>query len=159
MSETYHIDVQVEDQVGEVDVQPIDDAVRLTLLHLSAEPGAEVTVVLSDDEALEDLNRRYRGIASPTDVLSFENQARGPYAVGATGFPMYLGDIVISVDRAVAQAAASDGSLAEELQVLAVHGTLHLMGYDHGDDVEKARMWQVQGEILALLGVSIALPE
>ena len=159
MKETYHIDVQVEEQAGELDVQPIDDAVRLTLLHLSVEEDSEIVVVVSDDAALEELNRRFRGIAAPTDVLSFENQARGPYAIGPAGFPRYLGDIVISVDRAREQAVSADGLLKEELQVLAVHGTLHLLGYDHGDAAEKARMWEIQGEILQLLGVSIALPE
>jgi len=159
MSEKYHIVIQIEDHVGPADTQSIDDAVRLTLLHQSVEDASEVVIVISDDDALEDLNRRFRGVARPTDVLSFENQARGPYSIGTAGFPRHLGDIVISLDRAREQADEAGGALKDELQVLAVHGVLHLLGYGHADEREKEQMWAVQSEILRMLGVNIPLPE
>ena len=159
MSEKYHIEVQVEDHVGPVDTQSIDDAVRLTLLHQRVEDASEVVIVISDDDALEDLNRRFRGVARPTDVLSFENQTRGPYSIGTAGFPRYLGDVVISLDRAREQADEAGGALNDELQVLAVHGVLHLLGYGHADEREKEQMWTIQSEILRLLDVNIPLPE
>jgi len=159
MSEKYHIVIQVEDHVGPVDTQSIDDAVRLTLLHQSVEDASEVVIVISDDDALEDLNRRFRGVARPTDVLSFENQTRGPYSIGTGGFPRHLGDVVISLDRAREQADAAGGALKDELRLLAVHGVLHLLGYDHADKREKEQMWTIQSEILRMLDVNIPLPE
>ena len=159
MNERYHIEIQVEEHVGPVDTQPIDDAVRLTLLHQNVEDASEVVIVVSDDDALEDLNRRFRGVARPTDVLSFENQTRGPYSIGTAGFPRLLGDIVISLDRAREQADAAGAAVKDELQVLAVHGVLHLLGYGHTDEREKERMWAIQSEILRMLGVSTPLPE
>ena len=159
MSEKYYIGIQVEDHVGPVDTQLIDDAVRLTLLHQSVEEASEVVIVISDDDALEELNRRFRGVAQPTDVLSFENQTRGPYSIGTAGFPRYLGDVVISLDRAREQADAAGGALTDELQLLAVHGVLHLLGYDHADEREKEQMWAIQSEILRLLDVDITLPK
>ena len=159
MNERYHIEIQVEEHVGPVDTQPIDDAVRLTLLHQNVEDASEVVIVISDDDALEDLNRRFRGVARTTDVLSFENQSRGPYSVGTADFPRHLGDIVISLDRAREQADAAGGALKDELQVLAVHGALHLLGYDHADEREKEQMWTIQSEILRMLDVDIPLPE
>jgi len=159
MNEKYHIEIQVEEQVGAVDTQPIDDAVRLTLLHRNVEDASEVVIVISDDAALEDLNRRFRGVARPTDVLSFENQTRGPYSVGTAGFPRYLGDVVISLDRAREQANAAGGALKDELQLLSVHGVLHLLGYDHADEREKEQMWAIQSEILRMLDVNTPLPE
>jgi probable rRNA maturation factor len=159
MSEKYHIEIQIEEHVGPVDAQPIDDAVRLTLLHQSVEEASEVVVVVSDDAALADLNLRFRGVARSTDVLSFENETRGPYSIGIGGLPRHLGDIVISLDRAREQADAVGGSLADELQVLAVHGALHLLGYGHADEREKEQMWAIQSEILRMLDVDIPLPE
>lgn len=159
MSVSHQIEVQVEEQVGALDTMPIEQAARLTLMRHGMEEPCEVVVVISDDVSLEDLNRRFRGVAAPTDVLSFANDTRGPFATGTAEFPNYLGDVVISVDRAREQAEAANGSLIEELQVLTVHGVLHLLGYDHGSEQTKEQMWAIQSEILRLLGVTIPLPE
>lgn len=158
MKGSHLIEVQVEEQVGAIDVTPVEQAARLTLMQQEMEP-CELVIVISDDASLEDLNRRFRGVARPTDVLSFANDTRGPFSVGTAEFPRYLGDIVISADRAREQAAAADGPLTEELQVLTVHGVLHLLGYDHGSEKAKEQMWAIQSEILRLLGVNIPLPE
>jgi probable rRNA maturation factor len=85
--------------------------------------AAEVSVYLTHDGEVRDLNRQYRGIDAPTDVLSFPMDER-------PGDPWLLGDIVISLPRARAQAEAFGHDLARELCYLAVHGTLHLLGYD-----------------------------
>lgn len=155
----HRIDVQVEEQVGDIDPEPIEQAGQFTLLRHNLDEPSEVVVVISDDASLEDLNRRFRGVPRPTDVLSFANETRGPFSAGSAEFPRYLGDVVISVDRARDQASAAGGTLTEELQVLTVHGVLHLLGYDHANDLEKEQMWDIQSEILRLLGVNIPLPE
>ena len=86
---------------------------------------------------------------APTDVLSFPASETDPES-GIT----YLGDILVSVPRAHQQAIAAGHSLESEVQLLVVHGILHLMGHDHADADEKARMWQAQAEILAGLGLA-----
>jgi probable rRNA maturation factor len=159
MKASHQVDVQVEEQVGAVDAEPIERAAHFTLLRHDLSEPCEVIIVISDDEALEDLNRRFRGVPRPTDVLAFANETRGPFSGGSAEFPNYLGDVVISVNRAQEQATAAGGSLIEELQVLTVHGVLHLLGYDHAEIKEKEQMWAIQSEILRLLGVSIPLPE
>ncbi len=153
------IDIQVEEQVGPVEKNPLRKAVVETLTQMAVNEPCEVVVVISDDAALLDLNRRFRGVDRPTDVLSFADDTRGPYAGGGGRFPHYLGDVVISIDRARAQAAAAGGELVQELQLLTVHGILHLLGFDHADPAGKAEMWAAQAGILAALGVNIALPE
>lgn len=159
MNRQHHtIEVQVEEQVGPLDTAPVERAARLTLMRHDLDEPCELAVVISDDASLEDLNRRFRGVAHPTDVLAFPDDTRGPFTGGAPGFPRYLGDIVISIDRARVQAEAAAGTLDEELQLLVVHGVLHLLGYDHADQSEKERMWAIQSEILHLLGVDIPLP-
>lgn len=109
----------------------------------------DLTIVLTDDVQLQELNREYLGIDAPTDVLSFPASETDP----ETG-RRYLGDILISVPRAVEQARAAGHALDAEFQLLTVHGTLHLLGFDHADAEEKARMWEVQTEILEGLGLS-----
>ncbi len=153
------VDIQVEEHVGPVDIKPLRKAALATLAQQDVREACEVVVVISDDAALHDLNARFRGIDAPTDVLSFADDTRGPYVGGGGKFPRYLGDIVISIDRAREQAAAAGGTLAQELQLLTVHGVLHLLGHDHAEPAQKAAMWAAQTAILTALGANIALPE
>ena len=88
--------------------------------------SVEVSIALVNDDAIRNLNASYRGIDSPTDVLSFSQEAE----VAIPGMPKLLGDIVISVDTAAQQAIAGNRSLDEEAAHLAIHGLLHLLGYD-----------------------------
>lgn len=100
-------------------------AVALTLEHEEVE-GREVSVLLTDDREIHQLNLDFRGQDKPTDVLAFAfDEAVGPV------FSPSLGDVVISVERAEAQAKSRKVNLDAELELLAVHGTLHLLGYDH----------------------------
>jgi probable rRNA maturation factor len=102
-------------------------AIEATLQHEGVKPRAvEVSIALVDDAAIQALNKQYRGIDQPTDVLSFTQE--GEMAI--PGAPKLLGDIVISVDTAARQAHAGDRSLDEEAAQLAIHGLLHLLGYD-----------------------------
>jgi len=102
--------------------------------------NSSLTVVLSDDEEMARLNEQYRGAQGPTDVLSFEFDD-----VDLTGeMGGYLGDIVISVERARAQAEDAGHSPERELAVLVAHGTLHLLGYDHAEEEEERVMFALQ---------------
>jgi probable rRNA maturation factor len=124
-----------------------------TLQHGGASEG-EVTLVIANDDLLHQLNRDYRGIDAPTDVLSFaaqEEAAGQDVFVSAPEAQNYLGDVVISFPTAERQAAAVGHSVVEELCLLTVHGVLHLLGYDHASAEEEADMWARQAQILASL--------
>jgi probable rRNA maturation factor len=121
------------------------------LLRLERLYGAEVSVLLTDDEFVQDLNLRYRGYDKPTDVLSFAQRDAVPDAPRAPKLPGLqdpLGDVIISVDTAARQAVEHGVSLADELALLTVHGILHLLG--HEDDTEEGaeKMRIRQREIL-----------
>ena len=127
----------------------VERAVRAALTHQERLQGVDISVVLTDDRRLHELNREYLGIDAPTDVLSFPASESDP----DTGAP-YLGDILISIPRAKAQAKAAGHALDAEVQLLVVHGVLHLLGHDHAKQGEKSKMWKAQAEILAELGLS-----
>ncbi|MBM3153651.1 MAG: rRNA maturation RNase YbeY [Chloroflexi bacterium] len=110
--------------------------------------AADLTLVLTGDERLQSLNRDFLGIESTTDVLSFPAAETDP----ETGRP-YLGDVVISLPRAARQASQGGHSLTAEVQLLVVHGVLHLLGHDHAGAEEKNRMWAAQDEALERLGL------
>ncbi|MBN1259832.1 MAG: rRNA maturation RNase YbeY [Anaerolineae bacterium] len=159
MTIPHTIEIQTEVPLEGIDEKLLRLAALVVLKHQHIAEAIEMTIVIAGDEALRDLNRRFLGIDHPTDVLSFPEDTRGPFASGGGGFPRYLGDIVISLPRATSQAREVSCTVVEEVQLLIVHGTLHLLGYDHGEPGEKARMWAVQAEILELLNIKAPLPE
>ncbi len=160
MSISHSIQIQEELSLEGAELLFLRVAALATLKHQGVVSPCELTIVVSDDASLQALNARFRGINQPTDVLSFSDDTRGPFAViGAVGeFPRYLGDIVISLPTAQRQALEAGCTLTQELQLLIVHGVLHLLGHDHAEVADKTRMWQAQAEILALLGVEAPLP-
>jgi probable rRNA maturation factor len=111
--------------------------------------SGQVTLVVTDDEGIQALNREYLGRDAPTDVLAFSAQEAAGTFVAAPEMEEYLGDVIVSYPRAVAQAEDHGHSVDEELNLLIVHGVLHLLGYDHADEQEMAVMWARQGAILA----------
>ena len=128
-------------------------AAESTLTHQKVRGPVALTVWISDDATLQRWNRHFRGVDAPTDVLSFPNGEVDP-DTGAR----YLGDVLISYPRAVAQAAAGGHAVADELTLLVVHGVLHLLGHDHATPAEKARMWAAQRQVLRSLGCPLDPP-
>ncbi len=106
----------------------------------------DISFVFETDAFITELNRKYRQINGPTDVLSFDMGYEDP----STGVK-YLGDVVISVPAALRQADEHGVSLQSELELLIVHGFLHLLGYDHANEVDQAKMWEAQRRILTAL--------
>jgi len=98
------------------------------MLAILANGSAELSIVLVDDERMRRLNREYRGIDRPTDVLAFA-QTEGESGPPTT--PLLLGDVVVSVPTAMRQAHVHSRALLDELTTLLAHGLLHLFGYDH----------------------------
>ncbi len=111
-------------------------------------PAAEVAVLLCDDAVIAALNARWRGRDEPTNVLSFPAPDPGDPAA-----PAHLGDIAIACETVVREAGEQGRTESSHLSHLAVHGFLHLLGYDHGTEDEAEQMEQLEREILASLGI------
>ena len=119
------------------------------VLDLSGVPDADLSIVLVDDARIQALNRDFLAHDAPTDVLSFPADEPDP----ETG-RRYLGDVVISLVRAEEQAREQGHAVEAEMQLLVVHGILHLLGHDHAEAGEKERMWAAQAGVLERLGIS-----
>jgi len=136
-----------------VDVEQLQQAVRCVLAAERAE--GDVTVMITDDVTVAALNQQFLDKEGPTDVLSFpamddESDFVLPSEAAATP---YLGDIIIAMPFTQRQAGRLGRALGDELALLAVHGALHLLGYDHATPEEKAEMWGKQNAILHGLGI------
>ncbi|HML22181.1 MAG TPA: rRNA maturation RNase YbeY [Aggregatilinea sp.] len=118
-------------------------------------PEAGLSIVISDDVEIRQLNRQFRDVDKPTDVLSFPADP-DPDAVEDAE---YLGDLVLALPYIERQAAAEQHSVEDEMTLAVVHGTLHLLGYDHDTTAHQAEMWEIQAEALAALGVAIVVPQ
>ncbi len=126
----------------------LERAATAVLKHESKSLDHDLSIVLTDNAHLHELNLNYLGVDSPTDVLSFPSAETDP-ETGAR----YIGDILISIPRAQSQAEDVGHPLESEVQLLVVHGVLHLLGHDHAEPDDKTRMWQAQAEILESLGL------
>ena len=145
------IEVEVNDTYAQdVDINLLQRAILNTLIQAGSAQEMDVTLLVEGDDILQQLNRQYLSRDYPTDVLSFEANDVDP----ETG-RLHLGDIILSFPRAQEQRVSSGNSLADELQLLVVHGTLHLLGYDHDTPESKALMWEKQAAILKNLGCEI----
>ncbi len=109
-----------------------------------------LTIVITGDEKIKSLNKQHRGVDEATDVLAFTADYMDP-DLGHR----YLGDVLISMPTAQSQAREGGHSVREELQLLVVHGVLHLLGYDHLEDGEREEMWSLQDQILDELGLDM----
>lgn len=159
-SHVYDIEIQVEEAyAGSVDAAGLQRAAE-EALRQAGRKSAALTIAVTNDEEVHELNRTYLGIDAPTDVLSFASQdVAGDEGVAlalppelADELAAYLGDIIIAFPYTERQAAAFGASLAAELRLLAVHGTLHLLGYDHDTPDAEAEMWAAQNAVLVALG-------
>ncbi|MCR8853090.1 rRNA maturation RNase YbeY [Lysinibacillus fusiformis] len=150
--------IDFTDETNEVAAQHTELVEKL-LQHAASveniEPETEVSVTFVTNDTIQDINREYRGKDQPTDVISFalEELGEGEIAVTFEGMPRVLGDIIISTDRAKEQAEEYNHSFERELGFLAVHGFLHLLGYDHMEPEEEKVMFTKQDEILQTFGL------
>lgn len=126
-----------------------EKACQATLMDSNIEQDLELSVVITDNTQIRKLNKEFRKIDSETDVLSFPSDEIDP----ETG-KCYLGDIILSYTQALKQANLANHSVEIELQLLTVHGVLHLIGFDHTNKEEKTRMWDKQDEVLKIIGIT-----
>jgi probable rRNA maturation factor len=135
-----------------VDVQGL----KLTLQRgadLMKVPAQSVAVVtLTNDDHLREYNRRYRDLDEPTDVLAFaaQEKPKDQRFQAPPGTEHWLGDIVISLQKARVQANRAGHSMDDEVRLLAVHGFLHLLGYDHASNKEERQMTEITDRILSV---------
>jgi probable rRNA maturation factor len=116
--------------------------------------NAEVSITLTDNEHIHELNLRYRGIDRATDVLSFAlNEGEEPEIFDGPTVDV-LGDIIISVERAVEQAAEYGHSVQREIAFLTVHGMLHLLGYDHMEEADRIEMRREEEFVMKKLAIA-----
>ncbi len=150
------IHIQIEEPFESLlSPEPLERAALAVLAQQGYDLAAELSVVIDSDEKLRQLNRDFLGIDAPTDVLSFPSDEFDPDEQAD-----YIGDIIISYPRALTQAQAAGHPVLNEIQLLVVHGVLHLLGHDHAEPEEKSRMWQAQAEVLSSMGVILnKLPE
>jgi probable rRNA maturation factor len=141
--------ISIEIEEGQTFPSELLERAAKAILDFCGIPDADLTLVLADDPKLRSLNRDFLNHDYPTDVLAFSAGEEDP----DTGHN-YLGDVVISFPRATLQATERGHSVEAEVQLLAIHGMLHLIGYDHAEKDEKERMWKAQAEILKNLGIS-----
>ena len=124
-----------------------------TVGRLYGVENGEVSVTLTDNEYIHKLNKEYRGIDRPTDVLSFAlNESEEPEVDDGPDINV-LGDLVISVERAREQAADYGHSVRREVAFLTVHGMLHLLGYDHMEEADRLEMEKEQRVVMEKLGI------
>ncbi len=140
---------------GLIDTGQFEATASAVLTHMNQEATTELTIAVEDDDYLQSLNLQFLGIDAPTDVLSFPAGEVDPESGN-----LYLGDIILSLPRATLQAQSANHPLENEMQLLIIHGILHLLGYDHTTLETKAEMWALQAGLLEQLGITInKLPE
>ena len=145
--------IEVQNDAGYMlDESRLIEAAATVIQQQDAPPNASLAIVVTSDEAVQALNRQYRDIDAPTDVLSFSAEAM-PF--DEAGESPYLGDLVIAYPYAASQAEREGHELADSLCLLVAHGTLHLLDYDHDTPDNRARMWAAQDRALAAMKIPL----
>lgn len=147
------MDIQIDYQhrKEELETLPIEGLSIFVLTHEDKPFNTEVSISFVTDEAIAELNKRYRGKEGPTDVLSFECDDPDDdlsAMLGVEEAVLTLGDVVIAPDVAIRQTAEFSTTFEEEISLLLVHGLLHLCGYDHVEDDDAEKMESLEAEIL-----------
>lgn len=160
---SYTVDIQLTTEIendDSLDVADLQLAAQMVLAQRNIPQPASLSLILDDDDTLQALNAQYRGKDVPTDVLSFPAEPM-PEDMLDPEDGQYLGDILISVpyvQRRLAQ-PEFEHSLQDEMTLLVVHGTLHLLGFDHNTIDEQITMWKAQDAALNALGVHMDIPD
>lgn len=150
-----HIDLNDEQNFLDEEIKrQISELLETAFQMEKLEGDCELSLTFVDNETIHEINREYRGVDRPTDVISFALEEGEELEIVGTDLPRVLGDIIISVPKAREQAEEYGHSFMRELGFLAVHGFLHLLGYDHETDEEEALMFRKQEEILQKHGLT-----
>ena len=143
--------IEVSNESGlDVSEEELISVARFVIRKMDVNPGAELSMVLLDTNAMADLHMRWMDLPGPTDVMSFpmDELEPGCRPDAPEPGPSMLGDIVLCPQFAATQAEAAGHSLGHELALLTVHGVLHLLGYDHAEPDEEKEMFALQRQLL-----------
>jgi probable rRNA maturation factor len=142
-------------ELGDEDFQLVEELLNFAADKLNVEADSEVSITFVSNERIQEINKEYRGKDQPTDVISFamEELGEGELAITGIDMPRFLGDIIISVSKAHEQAEDYGHPFSRELGFLAVHGFLHLLGFDHMTKEDEEEMFGIQKDILDEYGL------
>jgi probable rRNA maturation factor len=149
---TLQIEIQ-NDHEFDIDEARLQLAAQTVLNAHELSNGGSMSIVVTTNEEVAALNNAYRGIDAPTDVLSFPADDLPTELAQVVIESPYLGDVIIAYPYAAAQAQREGHALQDSLALLVVHGTLHLLGYDHDTSENRAKMWAAQAEALMALHI------
>jgi probable rRNA maturation factor len=143
-------------ELTEQQMLEVERLVNFAAKKQNVEAHSEVSITFVSNQRIQEINREYRDKDAPTDVISFAMEELGEGEIELVGadMPRVLGDIIISVPKAKEQANEYGHSFMRELGFLAVHGFLHLLGYDHMTEDEEKEMFTLQKEILEEYGLT-----
>lgn len=147
------MNIVIDRRGGEVlwDEAAIERLARFALERMQVPDACEVSISLVSEDEIHELNRQYRGIDKPTDVLSFE--CDDPWASYGPDEPIEIGDVVIALDVVEGQRARFNTSFEQEASLMLVHSLLHLLGYDHVEEAQAEEMEALEKEILDAYGM------
>ncbi|ADV93275.1 rRNA maturation RNase YbeY [Bacillus subtilis] len=150
--------IDIVDETGSVSeemLKEVENLLQFAAEREGVQDQAEVSVTIVSNDDIHQINKEYRGKDAPTDVISFalEEEGEGEIEIVGAEMPPVLGDIIISADRTREQAEEYNHSFKRELGFLAVHGFLHLLGYDHMTKEEEEEMFTKQKELLDAYGL------
>nr|WGE05444.1 rRNA maturation RNase YbeY [Bacillus subtilis] len=150
--------IDIVDETGSVSeelLKEVENLLQFAAEREGVQDQAEVSVTIVSNDDIHQINKEYWGKDAPTDVISFalEEEGEGEIEIVGAEMPPVLGDIIISADRTREQAEEYNHSFKRELGFLAVHGFLHLLGYDHMTKEEEEEMFTKQKELLDAYGL------
>ena len=149
MTTNWTVDIRVDpDYRRLLKVRWLRQVVAMVLAAEEIRPGAKLSLVLTNDDTVKDLNWKYRGKDKTTDVLSFPLVEEGVAFVSPPRALVHLGEVIISCSQAIRQAEKAGHSLEKELALLIVHGVLHILGYDHQRSAQRQHMKDREQAIL-----------
>jgi probable rRNA maturation factor len=153
------LDIDFIDETNEISTlaeQLVENVLQFAANHENIEAGTELSVTFVDNARIQEINKEYRNKDAATDVISFAMEEMGEDEMKIIGgdIPRILGDIIISIERTKEQAEEYGHSFDRELGFLALHGFLHLLGYDHMTEQDEKKMFTKQKEILDAYGLS-----
>lgn len=153
---TLLIDNRTDFEITEEFEKLFNDVVKESLRYEEFDTECEVSLSIVSNDEIQEINKQFREIDAPTDVLSFPllTFEEGEQADVNENNEIMLGDIIISIDKAKAQAEEYGHGLRRELAFLTAHSMLHLMGYDHMEEEEQKEMFKKQDDILNNLGIT-----
>ncbi|MEC2076519.1 rRNA maturation RNase YbeY [Metabacillus fastidiosus] len=152
------LDIDLIDETEELteeEISKVEELLQFAAEMEAVEQDTELSVTFVSNERIQEINKEYRDKDQPTDVISFalEEMGEGELEIIGLDMPTVLGDIIISIPRAREQADEYGHTFLRELGFLAVHGFLHLLGYDHMNEEDEKKMFNKQKEILEQYGL------